>query len=73
MARIIFDALGKADFAQHFQIVAGTLLDTLRLDQLVLTSEILDAFRQFNLDRLNSLQYRAARRDVMTGRINGSM
>ena len=35
IARIVFDALAASGFHQHFQIVIGTLLQPLRLDQLV--------------------------------------
>ena len=40
MARVILDAGGEADLAQHLDIVARTLLDALRFNQLVFALEI---------------------------------
>ncbi len=71
MARIVLDAFAEADLGQHLEIVARTLLDALRFDQLVLFLEERDALGQFHLDGLDGAQSRLARRDVMAGGIYG--
>ncbi len=63
--------LAEADLVEHLQVVAGALLDALRLDQFVLALKERDALGQLDLDGLDRVHHGAARRDVMAGRIDG--
>ena len=71
MARIIFHAVAISDLGQHLQVVGDTLLQPLRLDQLVGRVERLQSRRQLQLDRLDRLQHGAPGGDVMRFRIDG--
>jgi hypothetical protein len=56
------------DLAQHLQVVAGALLDALRLQQLVVGLEPGDALLQLRLDLLDGLGQLVGRRDEVLGR-----
>ena len=71
MARVVFDALAETQLDHHFQIEAGTLLEPLRLDQLVVGVIELQPFAQFDLDLLDGAQRGFARRHVMARREHG--
>jgi len=53
MPGVVFDTLAEADLVEHFQIELGALLDTLRLDQLVVGGEPGDALAKLFLDGLD--------------------
>ena len=72
-ARIVFDALAHADLAEHFNIIACTLLDALRFDELIFGLKELDAFFHFSLDLLERDRHFFARDDVMRRRVDGDM
>ena len=55
MARVILDAGGEADFAQHLNIVTRALFNALRFDQFFFALEILDLLFQFDLDIVQRL------------------
>src|SRR3970040_881157 len=55
MARLIFDARTKAHLRQKLQIVKRSLLQTLRLEQLVLIAQLLQAFFEFLANTENRL------------------
>ena len=70
VARVVLDALAEAQLVQHLEVEARALLDALRLDQLALALEELDALAQLDLDRLDRPQRRrrAASRSGSTDR-----
>ena len=70
MARIVLDALAEAHLVQHLEVEARALLDALRLHQLAVLLEELDALAQLLLDRLDRAQRRRARRHVVARRID---
>ena len=47
MTRVILDSRTKPRLTQHLHIKIGSLCDPLRLDQFVISLEILNAFSQF--------------------------
>ena len=51
MTGVILNALASADLPQHLQIVAGTLFNPLRLQQLAAILEPLNLFLQLFLNR----------------------
>jgi hypothetical protein len=57
--RIVFDAVAVTDLGQHFQVVAGALLQPLRFNQLVLRVQLLEALAQLDLDGFHRLQHGA--------------
>ena len=65
MARIIFNALAKANLFKQFKITLGALLTPLRFDQLIVAGKEIDALPQFVLDCLNGTQHRFAWRHIM--------
>ena len=71
MARVILDALAEAQLGEHLQVEAGALLDALRLQQLALALEELDALAQLGLDALDRPQRRPARRHIVARRVHG--
>ena len=48
--RIVLDALAKADFLEHFHVVARPLLDALCLDELLVLTEKFYSFLQLRLN-----------------------
>ena len=72
-ARIVFDALAHTDLAEHFNIIACTLLDALRFDEFIFGLKKLDAFFHFGLDLLERDRHFFARNDVMRRRVDGDM
>ena len=67
---VVLDAFAMADFAEHFQVKPGALLNALRLDQLALGDEELDALFQLHLDGFHRRQHTVARRHVMAAGID---
>ena len=70
MARVVLDALAEPQLVEHLEIEARALFDALCLDELVLLLKLLDAFAHLDLDGLDRLQRRAARRDVVARRVH---
>ena len=70
MPCVVFNAFAVADFAEHFQIKAGALLDALGFNQLALTDELLDALNQLELDGFHSNHHLVARGHIVTFRVN---
>src|SRR5262245_15151353 len=71
MAGVVLDALAETKLIEHFQIKAGTLLDTLALDEFLLRCVEGNALSQLMLDVINGTHNGAARRHIMTGWIDG--
>ena len=65
IARIVLDAGAAAGRLDHFEIVGGALLEPLRLQQLALGEELVEADLQVALDLLDRLQQGRPRRHVM--------
>ena len=54
MARVVLDAVAVADLAQHVEVVARALLETLGFEQLAVRSlKILQPIGQFDFDRFD--------------------
>ena len=70
---IVFNSLAKADFLKHFNIIPGSLLNTLGLQQLSLPAEICQPFFQLLFDFLNSLFHFFLGDDVVRRRVNSDM
>ena len=70
MARVVLNAFAVADFAEHFQIKTGTLLQPLRLHQLAHADQLFEAVGQFQLDQLHGLQHLLAGGDVVAAGVN---
>ena len=68
MARIIFDALGEADFLHHFQVETGALFEPLLFDQFIFLAEKFQPLAQLGLDGFDGAQHGLARRHVMRDR-----
>ena len=65
--------LQEADRLQHLQVVAGALLQPLRLKQMPVAHQLLDARLQLLLDARNRLLQRRPRRHVVAVRIDGDV
>ncbi len=48
--RIVLDAVAVSEFAHHFDVVLGPLAQTLRLQELAVRGEVLEAVGEFGLD-----------------------
>ena len=66
--RVILDAGGEADLAQHLDIVAGALLDALGFDELVFALEMGDLLFQLGFDIGQGLADMLIVGDVFAGR-----
>ncbi len=71
VARIIFNAFGKADFLHHLQIEARTLLQALFFNQFIFLAEPCEAITQFLLDGIDRAQHRRTWRHIMRAWIDG--
>ena len=71
VARVVLNAFAVADFAEHFQIKTGALLQPLRLHQLAHADQLFEAVGQFQLDQLHGLQNLLARGDVVAAGVDG--
>ena len=65
IARVVLDAVAVAQLHDHFQIETGALLQPLRLYQLVVATQVVEAIFQLRLDVLDGVQQRFPRRDVV--------
>ena len=72
-AGIVFDAGAEAAFHEHFHVVIDALLDALRLNELVILLEILNALPQFILDVVERLAHFGFGDDVMRRGIDGDV
>ena len=72
-AGIVLDSAAKADFLHHFDVIPCTLLDALRLDQLVIFLEPFDALLQLSLNLANRRVHLFLGRDVVRCRIDCHM
>ena len=59
-----------ADFAEHFQVKTGTLLQPLGFHQLAHTDQLFEPIRQLGLDGFDCRQDLVSRCHVMAGRID---
>ena len=55
--RVVFDAFAEPDLAHHFEIEAGALLDSLRLDELHLRYEEFPLLCELELDGFDRVQH----------------
>ncbi len=69
-ARVILDTAAITQFTHHFDIVVDALLEPLRLDQLVVAIQFLQALLQFLLDIRNHAENDFARRRVVSFRVD---
>ena len=65
VARVVLDPGAGPGRLQHFQIEVGALFQPLRLQQLALAGQLLQAVEQLVLDALDRLRQRRARGDVV--------
>ena len=65
VARVVLDTVAVPQLHDHFHIEAGALLQTLRLDQLVLTMEYLQTLLELDLDLLYRLKQLLPRCHIM--------
>ncbi len=72
-ARIVFDTGAITELAHHLDIVHRTLMDALRLDQLMLPLKILHSVHHFALDHFDGAFHFFRRRDVVRSRVNSRM
>ena len=70
-ARVVLDPLAVPDLLQHLEIEAGTLLQPLGLQQLVLGAQFVQPAGQLRADLVDRVHHRVARRDVVVLRIDG--
>ena len=70
VARVVLNAFAVADFAEHFQIKTGALLQPLRLHQLAHADQLFEAVGQLQLDQLHGLQNLLARGDVVAAGVD---
>ena len=70
VARIILDAVAKAQLAQHFQIVAGPLLQALSLEKLSLRAKERQTLRELGFDGGDGAVSLKPARDEMLGGID---
>ncbi len=73
IARIVLDAGAAAGRRHHLDVEGGALLQPLRLEQLALRVELLEAELQVDLDLLDRLHQRRLRRDVVAVGIDGDL
>ena len=60
-----------ADFAEHFQVKPGTLLQPLGFDEFALADKLFHAVRQFHFDGFHRRQNPVPRGDVVAAGIDG--
>ena len=71
MARIILDALAKADLDHHLDIEPRALLDPLRLDQFHLRNKKIPLLHELELDLFDRVEHLVAPRHIMARRKYG--
>ncbi len=67
---VVLDALAVPDFAEHLQVEAGALLQALRLDQLTVGHQLLEALGEFELDGLHRCEHLVARRHIVAAGVD---
>ena len=72
-ARIVLDARAETDLLQHFNVVAGALRDTLRLDQLAVFLKVFYALFQFFFEVLDGFLQLFLGCNVVARRKNSNM
>ena len=72
MARVVLDAVAEAHGLEHLEVVAGTLLQALSLEQLVGRLELGHAVLQFLLDRAERVRYLGLLCHIMGRRPHGN-
>src|SRR5262249_1248565 len=65
LRRVVLNSRAAAGRLDHLEVVIGALLKSLRLKQLALGEEFVEADLEVALDLLDRLQERRARRDIM--------
>ena len=73
MQAVVLDAVADAGRLKHFDVKGGALLQALRLQQLALLGQLLQAHRQFLLDALDRLLQRRARRHIVAAGIDADL
>ena len=71
MAAVVFNAFAVPDFAEHFQVKTGALLQPLCLNQFAHAHQLLQALRQLQLNGFDRRQNLLARRHVMAAGVHG--
>ena len=69
MTRVVLDTRAVAKFTHHLDVVSRALLEALRLDELVRSTQLLEAIPQFVLDEIDGREQVLARRHVVRLRV----